>query len=217
MSTFHNGPRGVRGGIVVVDPDSSTVLRVISLQYNPDTLSRTLQVHGAGDERASRLDPLRLKAPATETYKVEAELDATDQLELSDGQAIAVGLYPQLAALETLVSPTSEQLLSRNALQQGGALEITPMEAPLTIFVWSRQRVLPVRITDLSVTEEAFDALLNPIRAKVSLSLRVLTVDDVGFQHKAGTLFMVYQKAKEQLARQYPNGPLSALGLGGPP
>jgi hypothetical protein len=217
VSTFNNGPRGVRGGIVVIDPDSSAVLRVISLQYNPDSITRTLQVHGVGDDKAARLDPLRLKAPPTETYKVEAELDATDQLEIADQQAIQVGLHPQLAALETLVSPTSNQLLAANSLQQNGTLEIAPMEAPLTLFIWSQQRILPVRITDLSITEEAFDGLLNPIRAKVNLSLRVLTVDDVGFQHKAGTLFLIYQQGKERLAAKSPNGPLSALGIGGIP
>ena len=78
-------------------------------------------------------------------------------------------------------------------------------------------RVLPVRITEFSITEEAFDANLNPIRAKISLGLRVLSVNDVGFAHKAGNLFMAYLQAKEQLAQRNPGGALSTLGISGIP
>ena len=72
-----------------------------------------------------------------------------------------------------MVYPTSAQLLSNNSLAQSGTLEIVPMEAPLSLFVWSKSRIVPVRVTEFSITEEAFDAALNPIRAKVSLGLRV--------------------------------------------
>jgi hypothetical protein len=67
------------------------------------------------------------------------------------------------------------------------------------------------------VTEEAFDPALNPIRAKVSLGMRVLTVDDVGFNHKAGTLFMSYLQVKEQLAARNQGGSLNVLGIGAIP
>lgn len=87
------------------------------------------------------------------------------------------------------------------------------MEAPLSLFVWSRNRVLPVRITDFSVTEEAFDTALNPIRAKVSLSMRVLNVNDTGFEHRAGSIYMAYQQQKERLAGLSPSGSLGSLGL----
>jgi hypothetical protein len=63
------------------------------------------------------------------------------------------------------------------------------------------------------VTEEAFDVALNPIRAKVSLSLRVLSVDDLGFGHRGGTLFMAYLRAKESLAGRAGAVELSALGV----
>jgi hypothetical protein len=91
------------------------------------------------------------------------------------------------------------------------------MEMPLTLFVWSAQRILPVRITDFSITEEAFDPALNPIRAKVSLGMRVLSVTDLGFEHKGGSLYMVYQKQKEQLASTSPGGALGGLGISGIP
>lgn len=71
------------------------------------------------------------------------------------------------------------------------------------------------RITDFSITEEAFDPVLNPIRAKVSLGLRVLRVDDLGFAHKGGSLFMSYLQNKEQLALRSKSGTFNALGITG--
>jgi hypothetical protein len=210
-------PRLVKGGLVVVDPEAFQVKRVIALQYNPDSLSRSLQVQSLDAEGTGRSQALRLKGPAVETIKLEAEIDATDALERGDSAAAEVGIHPQLAALESLVYPTSDQLLSNNSLAAGGALEILPMEAPLTLFIWSKNRVVPVRLTEFSVTEEAFDSKLNPIRAKVSVGMRVLTVDDLGFEHKGGSVFMAYLQQKERLAMRNRPGDLSALGIQGLP
>src|SRR5437867_12869112 len=115
MSNFPGSPRLLKGGIVLVDPQTAAVKRIIALQYNPDTLTRTLQVKGVGAESGDRSEALRLKGPPVETIKVDAEIDATDQLELVDTQATQVGIQPQLAALETIVYPTSAQLLSHNS------------------------------------------------------------------------------------------------------
>jgi hypothetical protein len=108
-------------------------------------------------------------------------------------------------------------LNSNNQLAQSGTLEIVPMESLLPLFVWNKSRIVPVRITDFSITEEAFDTILNPIRAKVSLGMRVLSVDDLGFQHKGGSLFMGYLQAKEQLAAKAALGTFGTLGIGGIP
>ncbi len=219
MTSFPNSPRLLKGGIVLLDPGTSKVQRIIALQYNPDTLTRSLQAQGVGGESGDRLEALRLKGPAIESFNLEAEIDVTDQLELpNQGQnhvATEVGLYPQLAALETLVYPASGQLQANNSLARAGTLEIAPMQAPLTLFVWSQKRVLPVRLTDFSITEEAFDPNLNPIRARVSLGMRVLSIDDLGFAHKGGNLFMAYLQQKEQLANMVPTGAFSTLGIGG--
>jgi hypothetical protein len=212
MTTFPNSPRLLKGGLVLIDPDSGQVQRVISLQYNPDSLSRTLQVQSTG-EGGDRAEALRLRGPAVETIKIEAEIDATDQLEAEDATAGELGIHPQLAALETLVYPTSAQLESNNLLAKLGTLEILAAESPLVLFVFGATRVLPVRITDLSITEDAFDPTLNPIRAKVNLGMRVLTVDDVGFEHRAGSLFMTYLQQKEGLKARQPSATLSMLGL----
>ena len=215
MSNFPGSPRLLKGGIVLIDSQTAAVKRIIALQYNPDTLTRTLQVKGVGAESADRSEALRLKGPPVETIKVDVEIDATDQLELGDGQATQVGLHPQLAALELIVYPSSAQLNSNNQLAQSGTLEIAPMEAPLTVFIWSKNRILPVRLTEFSITEEAFDVNLNPIRAKVSLGMRGLSVDDLGFDVKGGSLFMTYLQTKEQLAASAPNGAFGGLGIGG--
>ena len=218
MSGFPGSPRLVKGGIVLVDPDSATILRIIALQYNPDTLTRSLQIQAVGAaESAGRADPLRLKGPPVETFKLDAEIDATDQAEHGDATTAAVGIHPQLAALETIVYPTSTQLQTTNALAKSGTLEIAPMEAPLTLFIWSKNRIVPVRITDFSITEEAFDPSLNPIRAKVSLGMRVLSVTDLGFDVPGGSLYMAYQQQKERLAARDVTGTLSALGIAGLP
>lgn len=218
MTTFPGSPRLLKGGIVLIDPDTSAVQRIIALQYNPDTLSRTLQSQ-AVKEGGDRSEALRLTGPPVETIKLEAEIDATDQLEFPDQHANAArfGIQPQLAALETIIYPTSGQLLSNNAMAQAGMLEILPMMAPLALFIWSKSRIVPVRIADFSITEEAFDPNLNPIRAKVSLGLRVLSVTDLGFDNKGGSLFMAYQQVKEQLAGKSQGGPLSLMGIGGIP
>ena len=213
-------PRLVKGGIVRMDPDTSVVGSVIALQYNPDSLSRTLQIQAMpGGSDGVRVDALRLRGPAVETIKVEAELDATDQLEFPAQFPLAAkyGLHPQLAQLEMLVNPTVETLLADDAMANAGTLEIIPLEQPLTLFVWSSSRVIPVRLTEFSITEEAFDVNLNPIRAKVSLGMRVLSVDDLGFEHPGGRLFMSYLTNKEALAAQATSAALTVLGLGGLP
>jgi hypothetical protein len=216
-TTFPGSPRTLRGGIVVLDPETSAVLRTIVLQYNPDTLTRTLHPKSIGAEDGDRSEALRLAGPPVETITLDAEIDATDQLEHPElnPNAVALGIHPQLAALEALVYPTSAQLQANQSLAQSGTLEIAPMQAPLTILVWSKSRIIPMRITNFSITEEAFDPALNPLRAKVTLSMRVLTVDDLGFDHKGGSLFMAYQQTKERFARLSPNGAIGSLGIQG--
>jgi len=210
-------PKLLKGGIVLVNADSGAIERIIALQYNPDTLTRSLQPKAISSESADRSEALRLKGPPVETIKLDAEIDAADQMELGDTQTADVGIHPQLAALETIVYPTKAQLDNGNRLASSGTLEIAPMLAPLTLFIWSRNRIVPVRVTDFSITEEAFDPSLNPLRAKVSIGMRVLSVDDLGFNAKGGNLFMAYLQNKEQLASKNRAGTLSALGLTGLP
>lgn len=216
MTGLARSPRLVKGGIVVVDQVTGAVQRVISLQYNPDSLSRTFSIQGVG-EAGDRTIPLRLKGPPVETIKVDAELDAADQLEFPDRfpDTARLGIHPQLALLESLAYPTVNQLVTADRLADSGTLEIAPLEAPLTVFVWSASRLVPFRLSDLSVTEEAFDPNLNPLRAKVSLGMRVLSVSDAGFDHRAGSLYLAHHSRKEALAGQVASAAFSALGIGG--
>ncbi len=219
MTGYPNSPKLIKGGLVLVDPVSGQLLRVISLQYNPDTLTRQLQIQAAGGDGGDRSQALRLKGNPVETIRLEAQLDATDQLEFPERNrtAVEVGIHPQLAVLESLAYPRSADQLTNDRLASGGTMEVIALQAPLTLFVWSRSRVVPVRLTELSVTEEAFDPGLNPIRAKVTLAMRVLSVDDLGFAHRGGVLFMSYLRTKEGLANRAATVTLSALGLEGLP
>lgn len=208
-------PQLLRGGIVILDSDSGRVLRVVELQYNPDTLTRTLQPQ-AVPEGGDRSEAMRLKGPPIETIKLEIELDLAEALERpsENQQAVQMGLYPQLAALEALVYPDSGRLQTNNDIQSAGTLEILGAPGPLTLFVWSKNRVVPVRLTEISVTEEAFDPNLNPIRARVSLGMRVLNINDVPYGSKGGSLSMANHQAKERLAAST-GGDLARLGIRG--
>ena len=76
MSAFPNSPRLVRAGIVTMDPYTAAVQSVIALQYNPDSLSRTLQIQALpGGQDGVRVDALRLRGPAVETFKIELRAD----------------------------------------------------------------------------------------------------------------------------------------------
>jgi hypothetical protein len=217
MSSFPNSPKLIKGGLVLVDADTAQVLRIISLQYNSDTLTRTLQVQTTGGQQNDRIEPVRFKGPAVETFKLEADVDATDQLEFPDQNPAAgqFGIQPQLALLESLVQPTAAQLSAVDSQASSGTLEIAPMLAPLALFVWSKSRIVPVKVTEFSITEEAFDPALNPIRAKVSLGLRVMSIDDLGFSSKGGNLFMTYLQGKERLAGKVQPVSFTTLGIGG--
>ena len=209
-------PKLIKGGLVVLDAATGVVKRTIALQYNPDTIARSYQVQGVGgDGGGERAQPFRLKGPAIESIKVEAEIDATDALEQPDQNANTVrfGIAPHLAVLEALVNPTTAELDTLASLSKSGTLEILPPEAPLVLFVWSPNRVVPVRITALTITEEAFDPQLNPMRAKVSLGLRVMSTDDLGFTHRGGTMFLSYLRSREALAKSAGRASLTALGL----
>jgi len=203
--SFPGQPQTMRGGIALIDIDTSRVIRVAALQYNPDTITRTLQVQGAAGDSPDHLEALRIKAPPIETIKLEAEFDATDDTNEN------VDVFAQLAALESIVYPSTADVLANKAYADKGFLEILPVTAPLQVFVWSKQRVVPVRITDFSITEDAFSPTLTPLRAKVSLTMRVLNVYDLGFDNKGGALFLGYQLQKEILG-QIGSTTLDAIG-----
>jgi len=198
MSSFPGSPRLLKGAIVGLDL-FNPVSSVAVFQYNPDTVTRSLQAKGSGDG-GDRSEAMRLQGAPIETIKMEVEIDATDQLEAADGITTALGIHPQLAALEMLVYPKSALVIANAILTGLGYMEVVPPIGPFTLLVWGLTRVVPVRLTDFSITEEAFDQSLNPIRAKVSLGLRVLSYDDLSIKNPGYYLFLTYQITKEAFA-----------------
>jgi hypothetical protein len=198
MSSFSGSPRVTKGALVGIDlfnPLSSVVV----FQYNPDTVTRTLQPQTAG-EGAARSEAMRLKGAPVESIKLDVEIDATDQLEKADGLAVSTGIYPQLSALEMLVYPKSALVIANTVLLALGTLEIVPPIGPFTLLIWGLKRVVPVRLTEFSITEEAHDVSLNPIRAKVSLGLRVLSYNDLSITNPGYWVFLTHQIVKETMA-----------------
>ncbi|MFC5802031.1 hypothetical protein [Streptomyces formicae] len=218
MTRYADIPKPIRSGIVIVDPERGTPQRIIVLQFNPDTLERSVAPQsaggggdaGGGGSGGDRNEALRLKGPAQETWKFTAEIDATDQFEV----AAPDGIHPQLAVLEMLVQPTTAQLREATRLTRKGTIEISPIETPLTLFTWGSKRVMPVRLTELSVNESAFDVQLNPIRASLGIGMKVLTVSDLPAGHRGADLYMAHLAQKERLAGAARGGRLSELGLG---
>ena len=218
--SLSTSPKLIKGGLVILAAGGNTARQTIALQYNPESLSRSYQVQGSGgDGGAERAMPFRLKGPAIESIKLDAEIDATDALAEPErnANAVAHGIAPQLAALEALVNPSVAELQALEGLSAAGTLEIVPPEAPLVLFVWGRGRVVPVRVSEFSVTEESFDSALNPVRAKVSLGLRVLSTDDVGFANQGGAIFLNHLRSREALAAKTGSASLATLGLNGLP
>lgn len=213
MSTVLSPPRLLKGALVAFDLPNPTP-RVAVFQYNPATLTRSLEAQMQESEGKTG-DPPRFKGAPVETIKLDVDLDATDKLERGDQQAGDTGVLAQLAALETLVYPRSAEVVANTVLLGLGTIEIIPSVAPLTLFVWGKRRILPVRITEFSVTEDAHHPNLSPIRAKVSLGLRVLSYSDVSAENPAWSLFLAHQVVKEGLAGLATTGSLnSVLGAG---
>lgn len=198
MSVEGRGPRVLSGALVSFDllkPISS----VIPFQYNPATLNRRLSAQTSGGE-GDRAESIRFTGAPSEVISLDISLDATDLLEQGDNDAIRLGLHPRLAALEMLLYPPSATVIANTALLLGGTIEITSPMPALTLFIWGTRRVLPVSVSSMSITEQAWDVNLNPIRAEASLELRVLTYNDLSVYHPGYAVFLSHQLVKEAMA-----------------
>ena len=203
-SEFPRSPKLLKGALVVFETAIPVPTNLIVFQYNPETVTRSFQPVGStgGDPSAGAGDTQHVPLPPLESFQMKVELDAADQLEASNPLAVGVGLHPTLAALELLLYPPSTQLILNKALSLLGSSIISPATSPMVLLVWGAPRVLPVRVTSVGITEQAFDTILNPIRAEVTLGLRALTAVEL---RAAGppfdTLAIVNHIAKEVLAR----------------
>lgn len=212
MSTFPGSPRILKGALVGLDP-LNPLASVVVFQYNPDTMTRRLEARAVSQE-GDRGEAFRLTGAPKETITLSIEIDAADQLEQAHPLAVTVGIHPMLAALEMMLYPKSGTVVANNVLSLIGTIEIIPIEASMTLFVWGPQRVLPVRLTSFSITEEAHDTLLNPIRAKVELSLTVLSYHDLKLTSPGHFLFLAHHIAKEVLATTNVANNVQNIGTG---
>jgi|SRR5829696_7946046 len=208
-------PLVARAGLVILEPDGQQIRKVIALQYNPDSVNRSLNAR-AGTAEGGELQ--RVSGTATQTITFDGELDATDQLaqpaEPGNEVEVANGLHPYLAALEGLLNPPLDQVLENARIAAEGFLEVIPTPTPSLVLVWSRQRVVPVRLTELSIVEEAFDIHLNPIRAKVSFSFTTLGVNELGTSGRLAAIAIGQHRRLESLAALEGFGSLTDLGAG---
>jgi len=198
VAQLTNTPRLVKGALIGVDL-FNPIASVIVFQYNPATVDRTVTPQGASDE-GSKAESMRLRGAPTETISMDLEIDATDQLEAGEGTAATFGIYPQLSSLEMLAYPKSALVIANTVLMAIGTMEVLPPIGPFTLLVWNYQRVLPVRLTELTITEELHDAKLNPIQAKVTVKLQVLSYNDLSITNPGYYLFLAHQTLKEVMA-----------------
>jgi hypothetical protein len=213
MTTFPRSPRVLRGSFSIYHDDSpGTTAQTIAFQYNPGEIRRTLAhrrpQQQAGQNNTTPQDARFVAGPPTETITLSIELDAADQLEKpgENRDAVDHGLNTVLSALEVLMYPATAQLERVQQQAEQGRVNVQPGNVPLVLLNWGDARTVPVLITSFSITEQEFDTKLNPIRAKVDLTLQVLTYLDLQ-QGSAGIdSFLAYQKEKERLASQFHGG-----------
>ena len=174
---------------------------VIVFQYNPDTITHTWTATGRSakmmNDKDAGTDPLAADQVPGESFSFKLSVDSNEMI--AAGNAIGAGLaqvsgvYTRLAALEMLQYPSGAPALaslvgSVAASISAGGLSVSASagasaqnapvprsEVPVVLFVWGPQRIVPVRVTQLSITETMYDTLLNPIHADVSITLQVLT------------------------------------------
>ena len=204
------------------------VPNIIVFQYNPESMTRTLEVwnaggggttSGTGTTGSADISSTAQPIDPPETFSLVLELDATDALERPETHPIALisGISDRLAALEMLLYPSDDSLLGGllgsvtaslsvgasvggggsiggsiagaigGLLGGAGAKPVPRGTVPVLLFAWGPGRILPVRLTSFSVEEQAYSPTLFPIRAKVSIGMKVLTPKDFPSCHRGLT------------------------------
>ena len=212
MTSAPISPRLLKGALIGVDP-FNPLASIVVFQYNPDTMTRRLEPRSSGGE-GERGEAYRLTGPPKETITLSVEIDATDQLADVDPLAVLSGISPTLAALEMLLYPKTALVIANAAIAALGGIEVLPIDGPMVLFVWGPTRVLPVRVGAMTITEEAYDTLLNPTRAKVELSLTVQSYNELKIASPGNAMFMIHQITKEALATANVFNSVQNLGAG---
>jgi hypothetical protein len=210
-------PLLLKGAFIRLDETAiGAVPQIIVFQYNPESLSRKFKPYEAPakDKAGEKPDPSARAAPydPEEEMDIAVEFDATDDLEQPESHPIAVlaGVADRIAALEMLMYPSDELGLLSSAISSlagalglgGGGVEIPKdREVPVVLLTWGPGRVVPVKITSFSVEEQAFNPALYPIRAKVTVGVKVLTEDY--FNSRTESKQLTSAEAMAQTAYRY--------------
>jgi hypothetical protein len=214
MTAFDSRVRPViqRGRLLIYPSQATGATQpsaTIVFQYNPEQVRRSLAARtgqqgrqGGAREGAAREEALRVMGPPNETINLGIVLDAVDQLEDPDRNRTVAekGLHPQLATLEMLMYPPTQQLNDDIQRAQRGVVQQTPLDLPLVVLELGPARSAPVQVSSFSVTEEAFDRNFNPIQARIELAARVLTYKDLPRNTLGFDRYLTYQREKERLA-----------------
>jgi hypothetical protein len=180
----------LKGAFIRLDETAiGAIPQIIVFQYNPESLTRKFKPY----ENPTGKDGTPDNAPRSKPYDPEEEIDiviefdATDELEqpLEHPVTLVSGVADRIAAMEMLLYPADEiGLLSSVVNTLAGVLGISGgfevpkhRETAVVLFTWGPGRILPIKIASFSVEEQAFNASLYPIRAKVTVGMHVLTAD----------------------------------------
>lgn len=197
-----SGPKVLRGALATVR--NNTLGDVVQFQYNPASITRTLKPRmswggDGGSAGAHSRQSMLIDAPE-QSITFKAFFDAADALAAGDRTAAVSGIAPQLAVLEGLLYPTRDEF-QRYESERPSGMKIAVMEPPRTILVWGERRVYPVRLTSLSISEDAFNAALSPITASAQITVEVVTYGMRTQGDDDYKLFGAYHVALERLAK----------------
>jgi len=190
---------------------------IVIFQFNPETVTRTIQIPNrrltTGSGGAS-LEAHQGGEPPVETVSVVAKFSAADKLNDNNILARAVGIGPQLAALEKMVFPggkisgligaaldaIGDAVFGGSSKKKGPEKPIPRQKYPRILFIWGLTRVLPVTIESMTITEEQYDSLLNPIQAEVNIGLAITPVSNCSDDEIGKGAYQYSSMAKEVLA-----------------
>ncbi len=237
---YSRSPKLLKGAIIQFSaPLFVPIPNIIIFQYNPETVSRSLSPWASPTSEEMKNDPkieenLAQPYDPAESFNLNLELDAADDMEVNNPIAVVTGVADRLAALEMLLYPPESSAIGGLL---GGTLSISSSgiglssvstefvkaerkQVPIVLFFFGPGRILPVRITTFSVDEQAYNPLLYPIRAKVTLGMKVLLpealTDDKTFTYKLAKAcykFTMVQKETLALARTAENAVQAIMSL----
>jgi hypothetical protein len=205
----------LRGAFIAYEPGGypDGAKRVLPFRFNPEILSRSLQVEqgksGSGAEGSAKaakggkgadLGADAASGTLKQTFAVQVRFDFDDRHEVAQNLPPELGIAPELAALESLLHP-AEAPSEKNS--DGTEPVRARQQRPTVLFIWGRKRVLPVRITSMTINETRFNAELYPLRAEVDVALEILGDTDAKGSKAVQDALAFTSARRQELARQF--------------